>query len=224
RLYLIILLLVTGLCFFLLLGQGPIATTVPQEQEAGPLNLLRHAAFQTASIQTTAGFGTADFDLWPTLAKGALVMLMFVGGCAGSTASGIKVIRLLVVLRLLIHQVERTFRPHVIRPLRIGKSIVSEDVKQDTLAFVLTFIAMWLIGTAAILAIEAGGDIDFATAATASVSCLGNVGPGLARVGAIQNYAWMTDASKLLLSLWMLLGRLEIFPVIVLLSIRFWRQ
>ena len=228
RVYLITILLVTALCFALLLGR-PIATTQPDGagglvEHTGALNTLRHAAFQSASIHTTTGFCTADFNLWPTLATGAIVLLMFVGGCAGSTAGGIKVIRLWIALRLALAQVERTFRPSVVRPLRVGRQVVSDEIKLDTLAYILAFILIWLIGTGILLGIEAGGEISFATAATASVSALGTIGPGLARVGAVQNYAWMTDASKALLCVWMLLARLEIFPVIVLLSLRFWRE
>ena len=222
RVYLITIGLVSLLCFGLLLGR-PITSTTG-EQEAGALATLRHASFQVASIHTTTGFCTADFDLWPALGKGALVLLMFVGGCAGSTAGGLKVIRLWIMLRLVIGQVERTFRPDVVRPLRIGGQVVSQEIKLDTLAYVLAFILMWLVGTGILLALEAGVDITPATAATASVAALGTIGPGLGRVGAVENYAWMTDASKLLLCVWMLLARLEIFPVIVLLSFRFWRE
>ncbi|MFG0285434.1 MAG: TrkH family potassium uptake protein [Phycisphaerales bacterium JB039] len=228
RVYLVTIALVALLCFGLLAGR-PIITTAPDGAgalvtETGALAALRHATFQAASIHTTTGFCTADFDLWPTLAKGALVLLMFIGGCAGSTAGGIKVIRLWIALRLALAQIERTFRPSVVRPLRVGGQVVSEEIKLDTLAYILAFILLWLVGTGVLLAIEAPGDISFATAATASVSALGTIGPGLGRVGAIQNYAWMTDASKILLCGWMLMARLEIFPVIVLLSLRFWRE
>jgi trk system potassium uptake protein TrkH len=223
RLYLIII-VIAGLSVTIIITGRQINTTT-LAPITGPLGALRYAAFQTVSIQTTTGFGTANFDDWPTLAKGILVLLMFVGGCAGSTAGGIKVIRLWILFRVLLAEIERLYRPNVIRPMKIAGSPVSQELKITTLAFVLTVVILWVVGTALLLIFEsADPTMDFPTAATASVATLCNIGPGLGKVGPIETFAWFSDPSKLLLCLWMLLGRLEVFTILVLVSSRFWRD
>lgn len=222
RLYLTIILLAAGTIAIILTGQQ--ITTTTGGTVAGPFADFEESLFHVVSIQTTTGFAIADFNTWPPLAKGILVTLMFIGGCAGSTAGGIKVIRIWIVLRMLLAEIERLFRPNVIRPMKIAGAPVDTNLKITTLAYVLAVIVLWLLGTGLLLAIDPSDRMTMTTAATASVATLCTIGPGLGYVGAMENYAWMSTPSKLLLTLWMLFGRLEVFTILVLLSPRFWRD
>ncbi len=194
---------------------------------------LRHSAFSVISVMTTTGFGTEDFARWTELSKAILLVLMFVGGCAGSTGGGIKVIRMLLIVKVLWMEIERAFRPKVVRTLRLGNASIDESIRRDMLVYAglvtFIFIGSWL----ALVAIEPdhqwakGGTsttgeklFDCATAVAAN---LNNVGPGLGVVGPSSNYANFTAVSKLLLTMLMLLGRLELYAVLVLLLPAFWR-
>jgi trk system potassium uptake protein TrkH len=183
-----------------------------------------HGVFTTASLQTTTGFGTADYNHWPPLAKCVLVAIMFVGGCAGSTSSGFKVIRLWVISKVMVAELEREFRPNVVRAVRIGRATIDMSVRLGTVAFVLGFILIWAAGGAMILLLEEPrSDCDLQTAMTASLATLSNVGPGFGLVGAPYNYGWFSDWSLAIMSLLMALGRLELFAILVVLTPRFWR-
>jgi trk system potassium uptake protein TrkH len=187
---------------------------------------VRQGLFTTVSIQTTTGFCTSDFDRWPFLAKGVLVMLMIVGGCAGSTAGGFKVIRLWIALKVMAAELERAFRPSVIRPVRVAGATIDGDLKLATVTYVLGVLLLFVLGAGAVMLLEQigpGGPCDFTSAATASIATLNTIGPGLARVGAIENYGWLSTGSKVVLSLLMVLGRLEVFAILVLFTPRFWR-
>lgn len=187
-------------------------------------NALLYGGFTTVSIQTTTGFCTADFNLWPFLAKGTLLALMFVGGSAGSTGGGIKVIRIWIAGKILLAEIERVFRPHVVRPMKIGRTVVSPELKLATVSYILGIILLFAMGAGLLMILEDPEKIDFATAATASVATLCNIGPGLAQVGAVENYEWFSGSSKLVMSMLMALGRLEIFAIIVLFDPRFWKS
>jgi len=223
RVYLIAIATLAALATAFLIGRD-IITTPGDTVQPGLLGTFRYALFGVCTVQTTTGYATANYDLWPSLLRSALVLLLFVGGCSGSTAGGIKVIRIWIAVRTVAAGVERAFRPNVIRPMRIGNTLINDNLRVEVLTYVLAVIAFWIIGTGLLLAIEAGQNLDATTAGTATIAVFSTVGPGMGRVGPVQNYAWMTDASKILLSLWMLLGRLEIFPVVALLTIRFWRE
>jgi trk system potassium uptake protein TrkH len=150
---------------------------------------------------------------------------MFVGGCAGSTGGGIKVIRIWIALKVMFSELERSFRPNVVRPLKVGKSAIDSELKLATIAYVLGVLALFAVGTGSIMVFEsANPECTITTAATASIATICTVGPGLAKVGAIENYGWFSDASKLLLCVLMAIGRLEVFAVIVLITPRFWRS
>ena len=195
------------------------------DPSAQPVHLaLRDAVFQVVSVQTTTGFCTADFDQWGPVAKATLLALMFVGGCAGSTGGGIKVIRVVIVAKVLLAEIERAFRPAVVRTIRIGSVPLDADQKIGTLSYVIGIIALFGLGTVTLLILERGQKLDITTAATAVAATLQNIGPGLARVGATQNYAWFSDPAKVLLCALMALGRLEVFAIVVLFSPRFWRS
>ncbi len=190
--------------------------------ELGVAESVRHSAFQVASIQTTTGFSTADFDLWGFVPQAVLVTLMFVGASAGSTGGGIKVIRIIIAAKVMYAELERVFRPNVVRTIRIGKSAIDPELKQGVLVYVLLILLLFLGGTVGLMLIEPAGSLDFGTAATASAATLNNIGPGLSKVGATQNYGFFSAPAKILLSMLMVLGRLEVYAVLVLLRLAFW--
>lgn len=202
----------------------PVVLTDGTEIPASVGSALRQGFFTTTSIQTTTGFCTSDFDLWPFAAKAILILLMFVGGCSGSTAGGIKVVRIWMAFRIMAAEIERVFRPNVIRPLKFGNMPVDNDLRLATMAYILVVLIGFLAGAGAIMLLEpVESECSFTTAATATVATLCTVGPGLHQVGAIENYGWFSSASKVVLTLLMLLGRLEMFAVIVLFSPKFWK-
>jgi len=180
--------------------------------------------FQVVSIQTTTGFGSADFNLWPFVAQVTLVALMFVGGSAGSTDGGIKVIRLLMAFKIMVSEIEKIFRPNVVRPIKVGSAAIDSDTKLSVMVYIIGIILLSLVGGLLITIFESGGVKDGAlTGFTASIASINNIGPGLAKAGAIENYAGFTAGSKWLMCLWMALGRLEIYALLVLFAPRFWR-
>ncbi|HNQ21825.1 MAG TPA: TrkH family potassium uptake protein [Phycisphaerae bacterium] len=220
--YLTILLL--GSLFVVVFLHGhTLQTTDGRLHDGSPARAALHGTFQAVSVQTTTGFCTADFNQWPLLARGVMILLMFIGASAGSTGGGIKVIRILICLKVLASEIERVFRPNVVRPVKFGAHPVDADLKLATLAYVLGILVLFLLGAGLLLALEAPQDIDFATAISASVATLCNIGPGLGMVGAVENYGWFTAGSKIVMCLLMALGRLEIFAIAVLFFPRFWR-
>ncbi len=175
-------------------------------------NSLRLASFQVVSIITTTGFCTANFDLWPNFSRLFLVILMFFGGCAGSTGGGMKQIRIMVVVKYLKTEVLKLINPRAFYSIRIGKEVVQNYVVRNIIAFFIIFISFFVI--ISLFLTFMGYDI--VTSFTASIAALGNIGPGLARVGAIENFAFFDPISKLVLVFAMLLGRLELYSVLIL--------
>jgi trk system potassium uptake protein len=184
------------------------------------LQALRYASFQTVAILTTTGFGTDNFDAYPPFSKLLLVCLMFVGGCAGSTAGGIKISRLMVVFKVAYQETYRVFRPQVRMSVRIGRSVINEEIVRSILVFFSSFVALFALGSVFMAALG----LDIVTASTSVAACLGNIGPGLARVGALENYAHIPAIGKVFLSFCMMLGRLELGTLLVLLVPDFWRR
>lgn len=207
-----------------LVGSPIVLTTGDQIESANATEALRYSIFQVVSIQTTTGFATADFNLWPFLPKALLVAVMFVGGSAGSTGGGIKVIRIMVMFKLLVAQIEKVFNPSVVRTTRIGRGVVDDELARSVLVYVLAIFLLSGLGTVAIKLFEPAGSISIVTAATASIACLNNIGPGLEMVGAVENFSFFSWPSKVLLTLWMALGRLEVYALLVLVTPSFWRQ
>jgi trk system potassium uptake protein TrkH len=224
RIYLGILLAATIIIVFCIVGK-PLTTTYGQTITASTTDALRYGAFQVVAIQTGTGFATANFDLWGFVPKAVLVMLMFIGASAGSTGGGIKVIRILVVFKVIFAEIERVFRPHVVRTIRVGQGVVSPEMRQSVLVYVLGIIILFVLGAVGLMIFEPTGELSFITAATASAASLNNIGPGLAAVGAMENYGFFSGPSKLLLSLLMVLGRLEVYAILILLvpTPSFWR-
>lgn len=181
---------------------------------------FKDALFQVSSIITTTGYATVDFDLWPAFSKAILFLLMFVGGCAGSTAGGVKSIRILVLLKTVKKQIGKMFHPRAVMPIKNGDQIVSEETVSSISSFFALYIFIFLISTV-IISLEG---IDLASAASSVAVTLGNVGPGFGLVGPTNNFSGFSPYSKLFFSFLMLLGRLELFTVIALFVPKTWRN
>ncbi len=222
RVYFAIILVATVIVTASLLGNSS-STASSSDEPASFANALKHGFFQVVSIQTTTGFCSDDSDQWGFAAKATLLILMFIGASAGSTGGGIKVTRIMIAAKVLLAEIERVYRPKVVRPVKVGKATIEADLKLSTLVYLAGVVLLFAIGTILLMLLEAGNGVDITTAATASAATLNNVGPGFARVGATQNYAWFTAQSKIVMSILMLLGRLEMFTIIVLFSPRFWK-
>lgn len=184
------------------------------------LTALRYASFQVVSNITTTCFVTANFDQWPALSKSILVILMFVGGCAGSTAGAIKSIRIMVLLKKAGREFQRILHPHALTPIHIGDKKISEEVINNISSFFFLYMLIFMVGSLIMAALG----LDMASAMSSVASSLGNIGPGLGLVGPAQNYAFIPPFGKIVLCLCMLLGRLEIYTVLVLLIPEFWKK
>lgn len=187
---------------------------------AGIGETFRYVAFQVVSIMTDTGFTTANFNLWPPAAKGLLIVLMFVGGCAGSTSGGIKVIRIVTLLKIARFQLEKIYSPRTIRKIRVGGVAVEDEVTRATLSFFFIYILVFVIASLVILAMG----LDLVSSASAVATTLNNCGPGLAKVGAVENFAHLPGISKMVLSLCMVIGRLELYSILILFVPMFWQR
>lgn len=181
---------------------------------------LRYSAFQVISILTTTGFGTADYELWPVITQYLLVILMFIGGCAGSTGGGMKVARVLLLLKHAQVQMFRLIHPRAVRLVKLGRRPVDNEVLSGVLGFFALYIGVFLLGS---LLLAACG-MDLVSGGAAVVACLSNIGPGLGSVGPTDNFAHVPGFGKAVLILCMLMGRLELLTVLVLLFPSFWRK
>ncbi len=181
---------------------------------------IRTSAFQTASIITTTGFSTVDFNLWPTLSKTIIMMLMFVGACAGSTGGGFKVTRIVMLFKSIKQELRRMIHPRSVSAVNFeGKAL-----DKITLNSVSTYLAVYLVSFIAIVLIISFEPFDFETTFSAALSCFNNIGPGIGAVGPMGSFANYTDFSKMILSLAMLLGRLEIYPLLIALTPSTWTK
>ena len=192
---------------------------------------LRIGLFQVVSIITTTGFGTADFDAWNPFARSLILIMMFIGGCAGSTGGGMKVIRHLLFFKIIWLEVERSFRPRVVRVLRVGdKTVEEQGLRMNILVYVGLVLMLFMFSWLFVVACEPdqtwGSEVDnrLIDSASAVAATLNNIGPGLGIVGATRNYAEFTGHTKLLFVWLMMLGRLEVFSILVLFFPRFWQD
>ncbi len=201
-----------------------LVSTTGDDVEPSIAAAIRHGVFQVVSIQTTTGFCTADFDLWGLAPRMTLLFLMFVGASAGSTGGGIKIIRVLIAFKVIVAEVERVFRPNVVRTVKVGRQPVDPELRLGTMVYVLALLLVFAVGTVALMLIEADKGIDVVTALSASAATLNNIGPGLNLVGAMRNYGWFSEPSLAVMSLLMVLGRLELYAVIVMFVPRFWKS
>ncbi|MBQ8398956.1 MAG: TrkH family potassium uptake protein [Clostridia bacterium] len=181
---------------------------------------IRHAAFQVASIITTTGYATTDFDLWPTFSKTILLFLMVIGACAGSTGGGIKCARVLLLVKGLLRNISQMLHPNKVQVIRVNKKPVSERILTGTNAYLCAYVIILVIST---LIVSIDGQ-SFTTTFTAVLSCFNNVGPGLDAVGPTCHFGELSVLSKLVLSFDMLAGRLEIFPMLMLFNHRAWKS
>jgi trk system potassium uptake protein TrkH len=181
---------------------------------------FRIAAFQTLSIVTTTGFSTVDFDLWPDVLRFILIFLMFFGGCAGSTGGGMKMIRVLVAFKVVMTTIRKRSQPRLVAPVRVGEQVIPDTMVLDIVSFFVLFTGLFIL-VALLMTLFVP---DLTTAVSASIATIGNVGPGLAGVGAIEHYGWIPIPGKWVLIVSMLLGRLEIFTVLVCLRPAVWRK
>jgi trk system potassium uptake protein TrkH len=177
----------------------------------------RYASFQVVSVMTTTGFSTADFSLWPGFIPIMLICIAFIGGCAGSTCGGMKVIRIMLLYRQAIREVQRLIHPQAVIPVKIGGRKTSATVMDAVWGFFFLYVASFVMITIALN----GVGVDPVTAYAAAAACITNLGPGLGDVSA--NYASLNSTAKVILSFAMLMGRLEIFTLLVLFSPTFWR-
>ncbi len=181
---------------------------------------LRYAYFQVATIISTTGFSTADFNLWPELSRWILVLLMFVGGCAGSTGGGLKVSRIIILFKSYLHELKQLILPTRVKRIWFEGKAISDQTVHSVLVFFQVYLFITFLS---VLVLTLDGR-DLITNFTASLACISNIGPGLGAVGPNGNYAFFSDLSKLVLSLEMLLGRLEVFPVLFLFAPSVWKR
>ena len=181
---------------------------------------VRPALFQTLSILTTTGYASVDFDLWTDQAKVVLLALMFIGGCAGSAAGGPKVLRHVLVGRYTLLELRRTLHPRAVLPVKLGGKVVSEEIMRTVLVFFLFYVLMFAVCAAVVI----GLGTDIVTGLTATIATLGNIGPGLSHVGPLANYGHLHPVSKIVLTLAMWIGRLEVLTVLALLRLEVWRS
>ena len=181
---------------------------------------VRHAAFQVSSIITTTGFATTDFDLWPSFSKTILLCLMVIGACAGSTGGGLKVARVLLLFKSLKRNIAQMLHPRKVQVIRNNGSVVSERIVANTNAYLCAYVVM-MFGSFVLISLDG---YSVGTNFSAVLSCLNNIGPGLELAGPTCNFSIFSTFSKLVLILDMLLGRLEIFPILVLFSPDTWKN
>jgi trk system potassium uptake protein len=182
--------------------------------------VLLDSLFQVSSILTTTGFASADFETWPPLSRMLLVVLMFVGGCAGSTSGSMKVMRMVVGLKSAFREVRLNFSPTTVAAVFVGGKAVPEGVVRSVAGFFILYLTSWGLGS---LLLTLDGP-SLVTAGTAAAATLGNVGPGLEAVGPVANYAFFGERDKLLMVLLMWLGRLELYSILALFALPFWRR
>ncbi|MDJ0782451.1 MAG: TrkH family potassium uptake protein [Desulfosarcinaceae bacterium] len=180
---------------------------------------LRYSAFQVVSIVTTTGFATADYEQWPAMSQLILFFCMFIGASAGSTGGGMKCLRIMLCIKYSYKELFRLVHPHAVSHIKIGGKPIPSDVIHSILGFLALYIGLFVVAT---LLLGALG-VDFATALGAAASAIGNIGPGFGDVGPVENYAQIPVLGKWLLAWCMLLGRLEVYTVIILLVPAFWR-
>jgi trk system potassium uptake protein TrkH len=185
-----------------------------------PLRAIRDTIFTVTAIVTTTGFGTADFEKWPELSQFLLVSLMVMGGSAGSTAGGSKCLRVQIFFKAGYRELKRILHPAAIIPVRIGRRAIPDSAVASVLGFITCIVGLFI---SASMALSAMG-IDMVTACTAVIACIFNIGPGLGQVGPTDNFGFMPGLAKFILSTCMILGRLEVYTVLVLLIPDFYKK
>jgi trk system potassium uptake protein TrkH len=207
--------------FFFLSGATLFLTFNIWSHQWAPLGrCFRDAAFTATSIMTTTGFCTADFDKWPDASRLLLVLMMFIGGCAGSTGGGMKVVRIFIMFKKMVRELKLFMRPSAIFQIKLGGKSVEQEIISHISAFFAIFILIFAVGSFVMTFFTP----DIVTASTSVIATLGNIGPGLNAVGATQNYAAIPAAGQGILTIFMLLGRLELYTVLILFLPSFWKK
>lgn len=181
---------------------------------------FRYGAFQVVSIMTTTGFCTADYEQWPFVLQFMLLLIMFLGGCAGSTGGGIKNMRILLLWRRIRTETERVLHPNAIIHTRVNNVVITREAVSSVAVFVMIFVLLFIFASLLITALN----IDLITAMSSVAATLCNIGPGLGKVGPVENFQWMPDAAKWILSFCMLAGRLELYAVLMLVVPATWKS
>lgn len=208
-------------CYLGIVAFAVITITISLRHYYGNLlTAFRYAGFQVASIITTTGHVTADYDLWPMYPKFVLFLLMFLGGCAGSTSGGIKISRLIIMLKSVRNDLRHQINPREIHTVKLGGSVITQEVRHTTLIFLSLYMILIFIGSL-VLSLD---NLDFTSTFTSVVSCISNVGPAFGVAGPTGSYMGFSMLSKLVLTACMLFGRLEIFPVILLFNPSLWKK
>lgn len=221
---------------FLIFSTFPDRTVNPVKYD-GVFQCLRYACFQVVSVITTTGYGTADFDLWPNACRIILAVLMVVGGCAGSTGGGVKVIRILVVFKYGVREIGRLIRPKAIAPVRVGGHPIDREIVGRVLGFMALYLLVFVTALFALSVVlepavvanpsgptEQVENRTMVTAFGAVLGTIGNIGPGFADVGATKNYGAVPPIGKCILIFCMLLGRLELYCVLIIFLPMTWRK
>ena len=211
RWYTIITLAAAGLIFANLVAVGGALLD---------FDTFTHAMFQVVTIATTTGYATTDFALWPTMSQLILFVLMITGACAGSTAGGVKTIRVVLLTKSLRREVRRILHPRVVQPIKIDGERVEEATLAGTTVFFYAYILFFVVGALVV----SWDNVSFVEACSASMTCIGNVGPGLGQLGPMGSFSILSPLSKVVLSANMLLGRLEILPLLLLLFPSMWKK
>ena len=207
--------------YLAMIGAATLAVTfIILPGYSGFFDALRVAFFQVASITSTTGFTTADFNVWPLLARSILLLVMCLGACAGSTAGGFKMSRVVLLFKSAYRDLEHTLQPRKVAVVRFE----GKPVPESTLTQVGVYLSIWLFLAVVSTLLLSIRQTDFVTAMTAALTCLSNVGPGLNGVGPTSNFAFFSPGAKLLLAFLMLAGRLEIYPLLLLFSPNVWRK
>lgn len=191
--------------------------------ETSPISIeeaFRKSLFQVISLHTSTGFATTDYMLWPSILWGCLIIVMVVGACAGSTTGGIKCIRMVILSKISKNEFKHIIHPNAVLPVRVNKQVISPSIQSTVLAFTFLYVVIVIISTLIMMGLGVG----FLESLGTVISSMGNMGPGLGLFGPAYSWNALPDISKWLLSFLMLLGRLELFTVLLLFSSDFWKR
>lgn len=205
---------------YALLGVLLIVINVLPKYNYNYLEAIRHSAFTVSSLVTTTGYATEDFNLWPMFSKSILLTLMVFGACAGSTGGGVKSIRILVLIKSVYYEIKRNIHPKSIQRIKIDSKSIDDDTLKSIMIFFTAYVSIVIVS----VIIVSLDNFDFMTSFSAVIATISNIGPGFEVVGPMGNYADFSILSKLVLLSDMILGRLEIIPVIMLFSPEIWRK
>jgi len=210
-----------GICLFCIVA---IAAGIAAQGDASFWNGLRQSSFTVVSIASTTGFGTADYERWPIYGQALLAFLMIVGGCSGSTAGGIKTGRLLVFLKSARYDIVRAFRPNHVFRMSVNGNPIADRERMHTLLFIVLYLMIIAVSSVVVATLEAGTAVSLETSLGSVMATLSNIGPGFGSVGPTENFAHLRPVTQVFLGMLMVLGRLELFAILVLFVPSAWRR